>query len=174
MVCQFCHRELAPLEPIYRLALGRVAGKGTRAALCKGCLDKSGPIWLEEIPVFREQNCEHCGRPVFTPSHWKRNRAICSPKCRGALETSRAKQLRTLRRTERECPIYRRKFTPKRIDGRYCSIACKQAAYRWRLIRYQKETWVDVLKQCPVPMDDIPKRSGGYPKKLDLGKITAT
>jgi hypothetical protein len=130
MSCQFCHRELAPLEPIYRLALGRVASKGTRASLCKGCLDKSGPIWLEEIPAFREQPCEHCGRPVFTPNKWKLKKAICSAKCRGALDTARAKRARTTRRVAPECPRCKRRFTPKRIDACYCSIACKQAAYR--------------------------------------------
>jgi len=30
-------------------------------------------------------------------------------------------------------PSCRRKFTPKRFDERYCSLACKQAASRWRL-----------------------------------------
>src|SRR5262249_28786070 len=132
------------------------------------------PMWLEEIPLFRKQNCEHCGRPAFIPSRWKPKRVICSSKCRNALKTARAKELRTLRRVERECPICRRKFTPKRIDARYCSGACKQAAYRSRLPSNQKVTWVEVLKQCPVPMDDIPKRSCEYPKKLDLGKTTAT
>jgi len=133
MVCQFCHRELQPLEPIYRLPLGPVVGQGVRAWFCKACLDKSGPIWLEKIPVFREQNCEHCARPVFTPSRWKLKRAICSPKCRGALDTARAKELRTLRRSERQCPQCGRRFTPKRTDGRFCSGACKQAAYRLRM-----------------------------------------
>src|SRR5262249_22701922 len=55
-------------------------------------------------------------------------------KCHGALETARAKQLRTLHRSERECPRCGRKFSPKRIDGRYCSAACKQAAYRCRTV----------------------------------------
>jgi hypothetical protein len=130
MLCQFCHRDLGTLEPIYRLPLGPVVGKGKNAWLCKGCLGKSGPIWLQEMPLFREQSCEHCRRPVFTPAKWKLKRAICSAKCRGALDTARAKLARALRRSARECPCCRRKFTPKRIDGRYCSVACKQVASR--------------------------------------------
>src|SRR5262249_3847371 len=90
-----------------------------------------GPQMAGRDPFFREQSCEHCGRPIFTPGGWKPyRRAICSRKCRGALETARAKELRSLRRAERECLRCRRRFTPKRIDGQYCSVACKQAAYR--------------------------------------------
>jgi hypothetical protein len=33
----------------------------------------------------------------------------------------------------------------------------------------QKEDWLEVLKQCPVTMDDIPERSREYPKKPNLG-----
>src|SRR5262249_8119318 len=72
-------------------------------------------------------------RPVAKRFHSKPlepKRAICSAKCRGALQARRAKQLRTLRRSERDCPCCRTKFTPKRVDGRYCSLACIQAAYR--------------------------------------------
>ena len=32
----------------------------------------------------------------------------------------------------------------------------------------RKLTWLDVLKQCPVPMDDIPPRSRELPKKIKL------
>src|SRR5215470_1401589 len=103
MVCQFCHRELESLELVYRLPLGPVVGQGTLASLCKPCLDKCVPIWLKQMPLFLEQNCENCERPVFTPNRWKPRRAICSPKCRGALETRCAKQLRSLRRAEHEC-----------------------------------------------------------------------
>jgi hypothetical protein len=85
MFCQFCHLELEALEPIYRLSLGPVVGQGVRAWFCKPCLDKSVPIWLDQIPVFREQNCEHCKRPVFIPLNWKPKRTICSAKCRSAL-----------------------------------------------------------------------------------------
>jgi hypothetical protein len=40
--------------------------QGVRASFCKPCLDKSCPMRLEEIPIFREENCIHCRRPVFT------------------------------------------------------------------------------------------------------------
>ena len=28
--------------------------------------------------------------------------------------------------------------------------------------------WLEVLKNCPVPMDDLPQRNREYPKKLHL------
>jgi len=32
----------------------------------------------------------------------------------------------------------------------------------------QKANWLEVWKQCPVPMDDLPTRSRELPKKLKL------
>ena len=31
-----------------------------------------------------------------------------------------------------------------------------------------RESWVDVMMRCPVPMDDLPPRSRELPKELDL------
>ena len=32
----------------------------------------------------------------------------------------------------------------------------------------RKTNWLEVWRQCPVPMDDLPPRSREYPKKLKL------
>ena len=32
----------------------------------------------------------------------------------------------------------------------------------------RKKSWLDVMKACPVPMDDLPRRSREMPKKLKL------
>ena len=37
-----------------------------------------------------------------------------------------------------------------------------------RRMKRKRESWLEVLKQCPVPMDDLPRRSREYPKKLKL------
>jgi len=37
-----------------------------------------------------------------------------------------------------------------------------------RRVRRERESWLEVLKQCPVPMDDLPPRTREYPKKLKL------
>ena len=31
-----------------------------------------------------------------------------------------------------------------------------------------KGDWLEIMKRCPVPMDDLPPRSREYPKKLKL------
>ena len=129
----FATASLNPSNRSIGCRFGPVVNQGARASLCKPCLDKSGPIWLEEIPVFREQNCEHCGRPVLTPSRWKLRRAICIQ--RNAAPHWRRRVLNNFgpcADRNVECPRYSRKFTPKRIDRRFCSVTCKQAAYSKR------------------------------------------
>jgi hypothetical protein len=76
MFCQICNRQLEPVEPIYRLQLDAAINHGWHASLCKGRLDQFASTRLRQIPLFREQDCEHCGRPVFTPSRWRPKRAI--------------------------------------------------------------------------------------------------
>src|SRR5262249_16860240 len=61
------------------LPLGAVVGQGVRASFRKPCLDKSCLLWLEEIPIFREENCIHCRRPVFTPAKWEPKRPSVRP-----------------------------------------------------------------------------------------------
>ena len=37
-----------------------------------------------------------------------------------------------------------------------------------RRLKRKSKSWLDVLKACPVPMDDLPARSRELPKKLKL------
>lgn len=37
-----------------------------------------------------------------------------------------------------------------------------------RRVKRAKRNWLEVMKECPVPMDDIPSRSRELPKKLKL------
>ena len=37
-----------------------------------------------------------------------------------------------------------------------------------RRVKRKRKSWLQVLKECPVPMDDLPPRSREYPKKLKL------
>ena len=37
-----------------------------------------------------------------------------------------------------------------------------------RRVKRKPRHWLDVLKSCPVPMDDLPPRSRERPKKLKL------
>jgi hypothetical protein len=133
MNCQICHRQLEPLEPIYRMHFGPAINYGLRTSLCKRCYDNFVSKKITLISSFCEQHCEHCARPILTVSRWRPKRAICSAKCRGAIDTKRAKERRAWHRYERACWHCGKKFTPKRADGRYCSVACKQSAYRRRM-----------------------------------------
>jgi len=37
-----------------------------------------------------------------------------------------------------------------------------------RRVRRKRESWLAVLQECPVPMDDLPPRSREYPKARKL------
>lgn len=37
-----------------------------------------------------------------------------------------------------------------------------------RRMKRKRKSWLEVLKECPVPMDDLPPRSREYSKKLSL------
>jgi hypothetical protein len=37
-----------------------------------------------------------------------------------------------------------------------------------RRVKRKRKSWVDVMAECPVPMNDLPRRSREHPKKLKL------
>jgi hypothetical protein len=113
MDCQTCHRQLEPLEPIYRMQFGPDINNGWRTSVCQRCLE----AFVEGLkrPTLREEfcqsePCEVCRRPVFNLKRWLVTRVICSPKCCGVIDTEQAKKLRTRRRSERACLHCRKKF----------------------------------------------------------------
>jgi len=71
----------------------------------------------ERAPV-----CEECGR--------KSTRKFCSKRC----ETQHHNKARSARaaaaRADKTCEACGRPFTPKRVDARTCSPACRQKLYR--------------------------------------------
>lgn len=82
--------------------------------------------WREPLP------CVHCGRPVRIPTRYQRRPIICGKECRAAVANARARA--RLRRVlpPRVCAKCGHAFTPRRTDTRFCSLACKQSAYRRR------------------------------------------
>ena len=126
---RMCHRASASDREESAWVVGRGRPERERRRLARAGSTSASLLRMAEVP----------GKQQFKRFFSHYNRLIESEqsvrqKCHGALETARAKQLRTLRRSERECPRCGRKFSPKRIDGRYCSAACKQAAYRCRTV----------------------------------------
>ena len=57
---------------------------------------------------------------------------MCGPECRQAARYAR---LRIVRPT-RACAQCQKPFVPRRDDARFCSVACKQRAYRRRASRH--------------------------------------
>jgi hypothetical protein len=140
MDCQICLRGLEPLEPVYRMQFGHAINNGWRTSLCSRCLGAfvEALKWSSLKDAFRpSEPCEVCRRPVFNFKRWKATRVICSWKCRGTIDTRAAKKLRTSRRLDRTCPHCAKEFKPNHGNRRYCSAACKQAAYRQRIESFQ-------------------------------------
>jgi len=82
-----------------------------------------GYISLIDCPVC---GVRHTGLPTYG-----RFRGYCWP-CRDAARLALARKRRAQRRANRTCEHCGATFTPTRADGRYCSGACRQAAYRER------------------------------------------
>jgi hypothetical protein len=79
--------------------------------------------------------CKVCAEPHTRkrPVLYGRNRwaGYCYPCARDA-ENERHRELRRRARTDLRCDPCGEPFTPPRADGRYCSAACRQKAYRAR------------------------------------------
>jgi hypothetical protein len=84
------------------------------------------------------QKCKRCGgihvhhggtvHGFYRLGRW---RGYCWPCARDA-ESEQWRELRRARRANKACPSCGETFTPPRSDGRYCSPACRQRAYRKR------------------------------------------
>jgi hypothetical protein len=89
---------------------------------------------LETVTRSRvlDWRCEQCGKPWpgFGADLSKRRR-FCSSRCAAAARRQRQRKWRD-DPEPRECGGCGSEFRPKRRDAMYCSVACKQRAYRRR------------------------------------------
>ena len=129
--CAKCERELTPNEPVWRaqMSLGRsMFGAGWYSAVapyCKGCRPKYRQFQERPKP------CCGCGRPVR--NEWnaiRRRYTSCSEACSRRVGHYRARMLRAEAPGWRECAGCGSDFDPARTDAKFCSVACKQKAYR--------------------------------------------
>jgi len=151
-VCGDCGRALAPDEPVWT---GFTTATGTRWVhpVCDRCQPRyaTRPLpcyWYTPAP------CEWCGRAVaflvpfsrvrrLVPYWWRpdadravnvaprHRRVFCSTYCRQRDASSQRVAARA-RARQRACQTCSVAFTAARSDGRYCSQACRQRAYRQR------------------------------------------
>lgn len=77
-------------------------------------------------------DCPGCFVAFYAPIA----RSYCSDECRAAVLAERR---RREPRTAGSCATCAQSFTPPRSDGRYCSAACRQKAYRRRTARHPVE-----------------------------------
>jgi hypothetical protein len=78
--------------------------------------------------------CGYCARPVgWYDDQARRRRTLyyCCNRCRGRAYNQLQKARRSAAR-HLTCATCKTTFTPARADGRYCSPACRQRAYRQR------------------------------------------
>jgi hypothetical protein len=130
MKCQICQRVLDAGEPVYRphTSTRYIHWPGSSfGSICADCSKEKFQSRDWEAPV----PCLGCGRPVARERYQWRSISICSDTCRKAAYAARARLRRAT--PPRPCPVCAQSFTPKRLDSRYCSKACKQSAYRQRI-----------------------------------------
>lgn len=88
--------------------------------------DSGGGIEAPTQAVTRPWVCRDCQQERH---RWSGGRCL---ECSTAHEAAQARERRRRRRANRRCAGCAAIFTPSRADGRYCSPACRQRAYRQR------------------------------------------
>jgi hypothetical protein len=128
MNCQKCQRQMAPDEPAYRFLFDSWWHMG-----CKACVPVFPPEhprrWLDPRP------CDRCSRLIYReyPPRKGSRFFACSIECRQAIHNANYRKRHPRRRGERTCLDCGEVFTPKKRNSKFCSIACKQRAYRARI-----------------------------------------
>jgi hypothetical protein len=135
LICADCH-EL-PRRRVY--LEHRYDGYGSvRKVLCGRCgrrreRENAEDTW-GSTRFGRPSRC-NCGIAVvrIIDTYYKTiGRGLCSPSCERLARNAELRERRRSSRGERICEDCGGTFTPPRADGRYCSAACRQRAYRKR------------------------------------------
>jgi hypothetical protein len=142
MKCEKCKRQLTEAEPVYRLYWNPHIGMRMVCGICEAEVSASSvfstsigglvslkPKWRPSRP------CCHCSRPVFLyqPIRKGLRNFVCGTECRQAVHNANYRRRHPRSRVEQQCLGCGRAFTPKRNDAKFCSVACKQRAYRERV-----------------------------------------
>jgi hypothetical protein len=135
-VCAKCSRQIAASDPVWRdrLSLGRslfcVHHRETIAPVCSSCVSKYDGL----SPRFSPGPCDGCGRVVHNLySGPDRSLWFCSEVCQAKARAAQGRERRREARDSQTCEGCAKTFNPTRMDARFCSVACKQRAYRQRV-----------------------------------------
>jgi hypothetical protein len=132
--CAECSREFAPGEPVWRFR--KITGRfmGWCYSLAPHCEQCASGDWHYRYHYFEKPRpCVGCGRLVHSTTPSWQSASLCSEDCGHKARAVRDKAARAKRRGTRDCQSCRKTFTPTRTDSRFCSVACKQRAYRQRV-----------------------------------------
>ena len=128
--CAGCGHEIKPGEPVWRFRVSWHSVFGyshNLAPHCEHCRPKYGRF-------CRAEPCQGCGRPVHNEMDRVRRRLVfCCAQCQHRAILAVARHKRSHARGTRECQECRQTFEPTRTDSKFCSVACKQRAYRKRV-----------------------------------------
>jgi hypothetical protein len=129
MKCEKCKRQLTESEPVYRLYWNVHSGMRMVCGMCEAQVSASSFLkrtWHPSRP------CCHCSRPVFLyqPIRKGLRYFVCGIECRQAVHNANYRRLHPRSHAKQRCQSCGHIFTPKRNDAKFCSVACKQRAYR--------------------------------------------
>jgi hypothetical protein len=135
-ICGGCGRKLCAGEPVWRsqtkTGMGMFGGSySTLAPFCAKCRRDYWDVWSVG-------ECETCGRPVHNTDRRWRLWSYCCDDCQRRHQSPYRAAIARQRRAEargpsRPCAACGEPFEPRRADAQFCSVACKQKAYRRRV-----------------------------------------
>jgi hypothetical protein len=91
---------------------------------------RNGPWAGDRCRVCDSTRLAYYGTPYAI--HWRGHWFGCCTACATDAINERYRERRRRARADRTCGTCGQTFTPTRSDGRYCSSACRQRAYRGR------------------------------------------
>lgn len=127
-----CFKCDAELRAVWRVSASFTSWRGSWSRrivpVCGECVGDH----TRAVAEYRK--CKTCGRRVYEtwPAVWNKH-AACSEQCRRRIQTDDRRRERESARAKMPCVKCGTDFTAGRSDAMFCSNACKQADYRYRV-----------------------------------------
>ncbi len=120
--CIVCWHEYQAGEPVYR-----ETRHGQLSSICAGCRSTYRRFLLP-------RPCGYCERPVHHLANKRTHKdTFCCDDCQVKARTKVMHERRVAARGTRTCATCDEVFEPARADAKFCSVKCKQVAYRRRV-----------------------------------------